>query len=98
MALPVIPLPKSSVDIGGVPVPFRSLTRKEALHVTTGFRDDPDAAEVYILSLGAGITEAEAIAWRESTDPTEAGKLVDAIIYLTGLAKPPAEGSKDPKA
>ena len=38
----------------------------------------------------------EAEAWREATDPTEAGRLVDGIILLTGLARD-AEG-RDPNS
>lgn len=67
------------------------------MKVTTEFRGNPDSAETYILACGTGVTEAEAEAWRNSTDPETAGQLVDAIIYLTGLAKPPKDDDDAPK-
>lgn len=90
--LPVVPLPTRTVEVGGVDVTFRALSRSEALKVTTEFRDDPDGAEIYILALGVGVTEAEAKAWREVTDVEEAGKVIDGIVYLSGLADPKEDG------
>lgn len=91
-ALPTIALPTNSVEVGGQPVKFRSLSRKEAMHLTQDFRDNPDAAEVFILAAGVGVTEAEAEEWRNSTDPIEAGKVIDGILILSGLAD-----GQDPK-
>ncbi len=104
MALPIIPLPKSEVEVGGTIVKFHSLSRKDALSVSTNFKDDPDAAEIFILVKGADVTEVEASVWRANTDATEVGKLVDGIIYLSGLAVKPektdetAGESENPKA
>lgn len=91
MALPVIPLPKSEVVAAeGVVVSFRSLTRKEALKVTQEFKGQADAAEVFILSCGLDTPEEEVAAWRVTTDPVAVGKVVDEIIYLSGLGTRPA--------
>jgi hypothetical protein len=54
------------------------------------FKDDPDAAETYILACGCDVSEDEALAWRNSTSAEDAGKVVDAIIYASGLASPKA--------
>lgn len=86
--LPRIPLPKNTVTVHGNEIEFRSLSRAEALKVTTQFKDDPDAAEIFILACGVGVTEAEAEAWRAEVDPISAGKVIDGIILLTGLNDP----------
>ncbi len=91
MSLPPAPLPRETVQVAGVDVTFRSLSRSEALHVTTAFRDDPDGAEIYILARGCDIGEDEARAWREVSDPTEAGKVIDGIVFLSKLAKRPPD-------
>lgn len=95
MALPTIALPKKSVDINGTSVEIRSLSRAEAFALSSEYANRPDDAEIFVLARGTGVPEAEAKEWRDVTDPITAGKLVDAIIYLTGLATP--EGD-DPKA
>jgi hypothetical protein len=96
MPLPEIPLPSDTVEVGGTPVRFRSLSRREAMRLVTEFQHDPDAAETFVVACGCGVTTEEAEAWREATDPAEAGKLVDGIILLTGLASD-AEG-RDPNS
>jgi hypothetical protein len=99
VALPVIPLPSSVVEVNGAPVPFRSLSRSEALALQD-FRGREDEAEVYILVAATGCTEEEAQAFREGTMTMEAGKLIDAILVLSGLAEgtDPAGDPIDPKA
>ena len=87
--LPAIPLPRDTVLVGGVEVEYRSLSRAEALKASTGFRSDPDAGETFILSCGMDISEDEALAWRNATPGDEAGKLIDGIIFLSGLAERP---------
>jgi len=95
MGLPVGQLAKGSVNVNGQVVEYRSLSRKEVLKCGTAYKDDIDGAENFILVCGTGCTEEEAIAFRENTDPTEAGKLIDGIIYLSGLATP--ENGHGPK-
>lgn len=84
--LPVIGLPTSTEEVGGMTVTFRSLSRSEALKFTTEFRGKADEAETYLLACGMGISLEEAQQWRETTPPAEAGKVIDGIVYLSGLA------------
>jgi hypothetical protein len=94
VALPIIPLPASVVDVNGTPVPFRSLSRSEALALQD-YRGREGEAEVYILVKATGCTEDEAQAWRDATMTMEAGKLIDAILVFSGLAE---DEDVDPKA
>lgn len=87
--LPSVPLPEDHIEINGQTVTFRSLSRAEAMRVSTQFRDNPDGAETFIIACGVGVTEEEAAKWRAEIDPITAGKLVDAIIILTGLVDDP---------
>jgi hypothetical protein len=91
--LPSIPLPTDSVEVGGYVIKFRSLSRAEALKVTTEFKDNVDGAEIFILACGTGVSEEDAKAWRDTTDPITAGKVVDGIIMLTGLASTDAKNA-----
>jgi len=86
MTLPVRPLPASSVEVNGTPVSFRSLSRAEALKLTQDFKDDVDAAEVFVLVCATGVTDEEARTWRAETTTDEAGKLIDGILIFSGLA------------
>ena len=85
MALPKVELPRSSVEVGGQKVEFRSLSRKEAIKLQD-YQDDADGAEVHILMCGTGCTEAEANEFRESANLTDADVLIKAILVLSGLA------------
>ena len=98
MALPIRPLPTEMVEVNGEPVTFHALSRSQALKITTQYRGRADDAEVFILACGMGIPEDEARAWLDTTDMTEAGKLVDGIVILTGLAKRPTEAPADGEA
>jgi hypothetical protein len=84
--LPSIPLPTKTVDIGDISIHIRSLSRTEALKVTTEFKDNVDGAEIFILACGVGVSEEDAKQWRAETDPMSAGKVIDGILVLTGLA------------
>lgn len=86
MGLPVSPLPTTTVNVAGVEVEIRSLSRAEALKLN-GFRGREDEAEVFILSCGTGVSADEASAWRESVDTATAGLVIDGILVLSGLAK-----------
>lgn len=87
MALPVLALDRSTVDLGGSPVEFRSLSRSEVVALA-GFASDTNAAEVFMLSRACGISEDEASVWRDSVSATAAGVLLSAIATLSGLAGP----------
>lgn len=88
--LPIPALPSGTVEIGGVEVPFHSLSRSQALKVH-GFVGREDEAETYILSCGADIPLEQAQLWRDSVDVETAGKLIDAIIVISGLSNGPTE-------
>lgn len=95
MALPKIGLPTGEVEVGGVTVTFRSLSRTESLKVSTQYRGKADDAENFIIAKGCGVTEEEAAEWRNSGSAKEVGELVDAIIYLSGLADIPEDKDED---
>ena len=100
MTLPIKALPTDSVEVNGEIVEFRSLSRTEALKVTTQFYGKADAAEVFLLQCGVSCTEDEATAWLGATTHTEAGKLIDGIIFLSGLSRRGGAGKEapDPKS
>ena len=86
MALPNVPLPTDTVDINGESVPIKSLSRDAVLRLSN-MGDDAGGAEIMMLSLGTGVTEAEAKAWRETTDAPTADKLLQAIARLSGISR-----------
>jgi hypothetical protein len=83
--LPSIPLPEKEIEIGGQTITLRSLSRAEVLQLKK-FEANPDEAENFILAKGTGITEEAAAKWRSEVDASTAGKVVDGIIFLSGLA------------
>lgn len=104
-APPVIARRTRVIDLGdGVEVEIRGLSRAEARHLTSAFRDgtdmgDVDGAEVWLLTTVMGWTETEATRWREETDADVVGLVIDGIVSLSGLAgdgpdpKPSTNGS-----
>lgn len=92
MALPIIPLPSSTVEVNGTEVHFRSLSRSEAMKLRD-MRGREDEAEVMVIAWATDCTEDEAKAFLDGTQTVEAGKLTDAILIFSGLA----EGDDDPK-
>lgn len=104
MTLPIKPLARSSVEVAGATVEYRSLSRAEALRMSE-FRGREDEAEVFLLTSGTGCTEDEARAFRDGNDTETAGLLIDAIITLSGLSRlsrqavqPAGDGRRAPKA
>ena len=57
------------------------------------FQDDPDAAEVFVLTCGTDTEEADVRSWRATTDFATVGVVVDHILELSGLT-----GTPDPKS
>jgi hypothetical protein len=84
--LPIKPLATSSIDIEGVAVPIRSLSRHEVVSLTD-FDGRTSEAEVFMLSRSAGVSEEEAQEWRDKVDATTAGELLDAIAVLSGIKR-----------
>jgi hypothetical protein len=95
MTLPVKALPSETLDIEGQKVLVRGLSRTEAMHFTTGFTEEAmpgvlveeraNAAEVYLLVKGVGVTEAEAEEWRNTTDLETVGFIVEKVVELSAL-------------
>ncbi len=94
MALPIGGLPTSALTIAGVEVEYRSLSRAEAIRLQD-FRSRPDDAERWILACGTGVTEDGAEAFRAGNTLAEAGRLIDAILELSGLTKLDEESESD---
>lgn len=94
MALPVKAPATDTVDLDGEKVEVRGLTRAEVIRLGSAYTNDADAAEVYLVACGTGVTEAEATEWRDATDAMSAGLVIDRIGELTGLR---GKDGKDPK-
>ncbi len=95
MPLPIPALPSGSIDLGGgAVVEYRSLSRAQAMKLQ-GYKGREDQAEDWIVACGLGITVKEAHAWRDAVPFDVGGRLVDAIIEISGLEKP-GDGD-DPK-
>lgn len=82
--LPVVDLATGSVEIGGKPVPIRSLSRDDVSSLAL-LGSDTAAAESFLIAKGTGVTEDAAQAWRQSVDAKTAMTLITAISVLSGL-------------
>ena len=90
MALPELdPLPVGTVTIKGTDVPIRSLSRTEFVHLQS-FDGNEDEAEPYIVACATGITVDDARAWLATADFVTGGKIIEAILRLTGASNPQA--------
>lgn len=85
-ALPAVPLPRDTVDVEGVPVQVRGLSRHEVTKLAA-FGVDVDGAENWALACGTDISVDEATAWRAAVPADVAGAVVDRICELSGLAE-----------
>ena len=88
-------MPRDVVPVGDDKVEVRGLSRSEAVQLQ-GFGGDLDAMETYILSRGAGVSEAEAKEWRDSSRPDAVGVVVDRIIELSALDGDQGKASSGP--
>lgn len=93
MALPIVPLPTDTVTLSnGSKVEVRGLSRTEAGRIAFGeFKDQPADGEVFVLSIGCGVTEDEAREWLGATPPEDAGKVLDRILELSALTTKDAD-------
>lgn len=73
------------VVIGDQQVQYHALTRAQALHINK-LKDDPDESEAYIIASGTNSSIDEAREWRQQTSMIDVGRLMNAIIILSGLA------------
>jgi hypothetical protein len=92
MTLPASPIPTGVVTVNGTDVPVRGLSRTEALHMSE--LEGVQAAEVYVLSTGAGVTPEEAERWLGEVTNDVADLLTDKILRLSGLL---GRDGKDPQ-
>jgi hypothetical protein len=88
--LPSPALARGSIEVGGVTVEYRSLSRVEALKLASFGRDE-DGAEDYMLACALDIPVTEAHAWREAVDLATSQPLIEAIVEVSGL-NPKASG------
>jgi len=95
MSLPRVALPTKTLDVLGQEFTVRGLSRAEAMRLSTEFEGNPDGAETFVVSCGSGVTAEEAAEWRNTTDITTVGQVVDAIIELSGLM--PSKDGKSPQ-
>jgi dihydrodipicolinate synthase/N-acetylneuraminate lyase len=84
MALPVVPLPKGSVEIAGQTVEYRSLSRDEVARLSA-LTEDVNEAEVFTIAAATGVTTDEATEWRKSVSAATASMLLKAIAETSGL-------------
>lgn len=82
--LPAPVLPSEEVEVGGVRVKIRSLTRAEAYQLTS-WAGDEDRQESNVIAWGTDSSLAEAEAWRKASGFGTVTPLVDAILELSGL-------------
>lgn len=82
MALPKIQFEEAEVH--GVKI--RGLSRSEAMKLAA-FAEDPDAAEIYIISAVTGYSEEEVTQWRNETAAGPVGEIVEKILQLSGLTE-----------
>ncbi len=87
MALPSAPLARGTVEVAGASVAIRSLTRAEALALRA-LQGQPDAdrqGEVFMISRGCDLGEAEAAEWWDASDPIAVQDLVRGIGIVSRL-------------
>lgn len=85
MTLPVIPIPRSTISLAGVDIDYRALSRTEATSLPT-YKDKQTEAEHYVIACSLGMNIEEVAEWCAQSDSKEVGRLVDAILTLSGLA------------
>lgn len=84
MALPKFDIPRASVDVAGVAIEVRGLSRKE-MHSLRDADDDLALAEATALACGADIPVEEAVEWLANTPSDLASLVLDKILELSGL-------------
>lgn len=86
MSLPPVPLPRDTVDVEGVPVQVRGMSRAEVSKLA-GYGSDLDAAENWVLACGCDISMEDAAAWRGAVPADAAGPVIDRICVLSGISE-----------
>ena len=83
--LPIVPLDRDTIEIGGTKVEYRSLSRDEVGQLS-GFGEDTAAAEVFALSRATGVTDDEAREWRKQVGSKVVADLLTAIALISGIS------------
>lgn len=86
MGLPVVPLPRDTVEVAGERVEVRGLSRSEVTRFA-GLASDYDAAETFLLACGCDVTTEEANLWRDSVPASAVDPVVARIGQLSGLGE-----------
>ena len=95
MPLPLIPLPTTTVDVGGQQITIRSLSRGERLALAE-LELDARGVEAYIVGRSTDTDDATAAAWLASVTPGVADTLITATMEWSGLIAPrPAASQED---
>lgn len=84
MGLPKVALPTDIIEVAGEKVEVRGLSRSEVLKLSE-YNGDPDAAENYILAIGANVSIEEATDWRNSVPADVVSPILERIVQLSGL-------------
>lgn len=93
MPLPLIPLPTTTVDVGGKPVTIRSLSRGERLALAE-LELDARGLEAYIVGRCTDSTDEEAAAWLAAVAPDVADGLIAETMEWSGLIGPSVSSSE----
>lgn len=83
--LPRPTLPTSTLEIDGTFVEYRSLSRAQAIALND-YQGRPNEGEDWILACGLDVPLEEAHAWREAVTTAVGGRLLEAIIDISGLS------------
>ena len=93
MPLPLIPLPTTTIEVGGQKVTIRSLSRGERLALAD-LDLDARGLEAYIVGRCTETPDEEAAAWLAAVAPDVADKLIADTMEWSGLVGP-STGSEE---
>lgn len=93
--LPKIELPFRKIDVCGNELTIKGLTRAQIHEMRGVDANDLNAVESRCLAYAIGCTFEEASTWLAETPADVAGKVMDEIFDLSGLADKGKESSED---
>lgn len=94
MPLPLIPLPTTTVEVGGQQIPIRSLSRGERLALAE-LELDTRGVEAFIVARSTDVDDATALAWLASVTADVADSLISATMEWSGLIGPRAAATQE---
>ena len=86
MSLPAVLPGTATVDVGGIPVEIRGLTRGEAMRMV-GHAETPEVLEPELIAAATGTPLEEVIDWYQSVSASAVQPLVQAILDLSGMTE-----------